>query len=336
MAPPLLDRLLGALDDVYFVLKNRVITKRHRLFKGGWGNDDAIRAVIARFVSRGEPAQIDPSWDKSWAKEARYRFRDGNFVSPLFSQFLETQCSLARFRLLSPPQPSTDVVVMMPTTRETLYQQREALAAKLADEGIATFLLESPFTGRRKPTYQRTPMLTYFSDFFLQCGTAIEEARSVICWLRAQGFKRVGIAGVSHGGYLAAVAGAFAEPPLGVVTCVAPHSGNAVFIEGLTRKLCDWPGSAADGESVLSRARSLFDATSLEQIAELSAGHRLIAVAATHDKFVPSQSYRVMARHWRRSEVRWVRGGHVSSIMRHKVYLEAIKDALRPIHPLNV
>ncbi len=327
-----IDGLLAGLDDLYFLLKGIASRGAPPLFTRGWGDDAVIEAVVSRFRARGRPVEVKPAWDSAWIERNGHRFRDGAFESPVYGRFLPRECATARFRFYMPPQHPSRVVVAVATRFEEGYRMREAMAVQLAAHGIGCLLLESPFMGSRRPAYQPSVMLCTFSDFVLMGASAIEEARSVIQWLQQRDFPGICITGLSLGGFLAAVAGALAAPSVAIVTFLAPHDGNVVYLDGLSRKLCDWTqmqktcGTAAP---VTEKFRAVFEAISLERLPEPAGGRRVIAVAALHDRIVPPSSYRQMGRLWPRCEMRWIRGGHVSSIMRPKVHLAAILDALR-------
>ena len=64
--------------------------------------------------------------------------------------------------------------------------------------------------------------------------------QSLIQWLGQMDFKAICVAGISKGGDLATVAGMHSPDPVRIVSVVAPHSGVAVFLEGLLGRLCDW------------------------------------------------------------------------------------------------
>jgi surfactin synthase thioesterase subunit len=56
---------------------------------------------------------------------------------------------------------------------------------------------------------------------------------------------------------------------------------------------------------------------------------RLTLIAARRDHYVPAQSYERMQRHWAgAATVRWLRGGHVSSIAERGHLIRAITEAL--------
>jgi pimeloyl-ACP methyl ester carboxylesterase len=328
-----IDRLLGAVDDAYFRLNYGIrAAETPPLFRRGWGDGEAIDAVIERFRSPGQPFDIAPVWHGEWHERKRHRFRDGGFPTPLYRRFLPQVAAYARFRFISPREPTDEAVVMVPTRFEEGYRQREPLATRLAARGVGVLLLESPFMGSRRPPHQPSVMLSTLSDFVLLGGAVIEEARSVNHWIRRRGYRNVCVTGLSLGGYLAAVAGALAASPVAIVTLLAPHDGNVVYLDGLSRELCNWTElqqTCGSPGAVRDKFRAVFDAISLAHVPPPACGSPVIAIAASHDRFVPPESFRRMAALWPTTELRWVGGGHVSTVLRRGVYLAAILDALR-------
>ncbi|NKC14681.1 MAG: abhydrolase domain-containing 18 [Gammaproteobacteria bacterium] len=174
--------------------------------------------------------------------------------------------------------------------------------------------------------------MEYVSDFFLLCACAIEEIRSLIAWLYKNAITDIAVAGVSKGGYIAVVAGAVSQLPVSVAALVAPINGIAVFIDGLTGKLCDWrtlQATAPAYGSAEKRMREIFEATSIERIAHPN-HKKMIVIGARKDKFVPLMYHQLLGRHWEETEVRWLHGGHVSSILERMHFLSAITSCFDP------
>jgi acetyl esterase/lipase len=222
------------------------------------------------------------------------------------------------------------MVILTATTREEGYRNREITAFALARQGIGSLLLESPLRGKRRPTSQPSANLLKFSDFFLLCGAAIEESRALLQWLHDCGHRRLGIAGISKGGYIASIAGLRSEMPLAIVTLVPPHSGVPVFLDGLTGRMCNWVRlQATCGEvSVRDKLRRLFDATGLDAMPAPSSNKTVVVIAAKQDRFVPRSSYDTMRAHWEHAQFRWLGGGHVSSILNRRAFTSAVCEAM--------
>ena len=321
----------GILDHLYAGARNRAGA---RFFAHGWGSEDAMADVRGR-IHAGQPAAaIDVAWESDWTPYLGHVARDGYFETPFYQAHLPPASRLCHFRLVLPglghPWP---IYVHMATTGEEGYSARAAHVARpLLRQGCGTLLLEHPFLGRRRPPQQPSTRLRHVSDLLLLGGAAVEEARSLLVWLRRQGYRHLGITGVSIGGHLAALAGALTPFELALVPCVAPHSAVPIFTEGLMRTACDWPALArADRDRACARRQmaACLAFTGIDQFPRPRHGGAVIALAATHDRFVPRHSTDVLVRHWPQAQFRWVRGGHVSSIVGRKgQYVTALSDAM--------
>jgi hypothetical protein len=324
-------RLYGWLDDIYFNGKNKLFSRDPLLFAQGWGSDACIEAVSDRLLQPGNSHPIDVQWKNPVRQHGGNYVRDGYFESPFFREHLPPESTRVNFRMVSPGLDAAyPLVLHTATTREDDYRSREITASALAEKGIGTVLMEGPFRGSRRPSYQASANLARFSDFFLLCGSAIEESRSLLQWLYDAGHRKLGIAGISKGGYIASVAGLHSRMPLGIATLVAPHSGVPVFLEGLTRRMCDWRNlqSTCGAGLVKDKLRNLFLKTGLDSMIAPGPDKKVIVIGAVNDRFVPRNSYETMSRHWKNAEFRWLPGGHVSSILDRKSFVRAVGDAM--------
>ncbi|KAL5983293.1 hypothetical protein ACLOJK_017377 [Asimina triloba] len=84
-------------------------------------------------------------------------------------------------------------------TGDHTFERRLRLGGPLLKENIATMVLESPFYGQRRPILQHGAKLLCVSDLLLLGRVTIEEARSLLYWLEAEGFGKTGICGLSMG-----------------------------------------------------------------------------------------------------------------------------------------
>ena len=327
-----IDGLLGRLDEWYF----RYDCRRHRgrapLFHRGWGSQAAIDDVNAHWSAPRPSRTIDIEWADGWAmSEPGVWVRNGGFATPAHAEHLPPESARAWLRFVRPsPQGSGPVAVLMPTSFEAGVQARMPLARALARRGISSVLLESPYMGRRKPAEQRGKMLSHFSDFFVLCSSSVEEGRAVLGWLAREGFDRLCTAGLSKGGYLATVTGLRSAVPADVVALLAPHSGVPVLVDGLLGRLCDWEllqRTSGSDTPVRQRMVELFEPTSLERLPPPAPPRRLTMICARQDRYVPRDSYERMARRWQtQAIVRWLPGGHVSSIVERSHLIRAIEE----------
>lgn len=331
-----LDGLVGGLDEWYFSYHCYANRLKPPMFYQGWGSREAIGAVNRGWLSMEEPLRIDMRWDENWTEQApNLWIRPGRFATPAYREHLPPESWQAFVHFIRPaPQAPGPVVVILPTSREAGIQGRMPAARALARRGISSVLLESPYMGRRKPVAQHGTTLAHFSDFFVLSAVVIEEARAVLAWLADQAFTDLGVAGISKGGYLATVAGLRASVPTRIVALLAPHSGVAVLLDGLLGRLCDWDTlQQTSGSSVPVRSQmaEVFAATSLERLPFPQESQRLTLIGARRDRYVPPHSYEMLQRHWgARAEVKWLPGGHVSSIAERGHFIDAVAAMFAP------
>lgn len=322
----------GRLDGLYFFVRHRISKREPAMFSQGWGSNIAIEAVVRGYKTPLPPASIDIHWDGPAVRRKNLVERYGRFAAPRYADYLPTEAQTVYVKLVLPADVITPpVVLQMPTTGEGGYVGRDRTAAVLARRGIGSMLIEGAFLGKRRPAAQTTVKLLHLSDFFLLCGSAIEEAHSLLSWLAVQGVRKLAVAGISKGGYISAAAGATMPFPVAIATVVAPQSGVDVFIDGLTHRLCDWHAlrSTAPQESDFdSRLAELFYQTALPRLSPPSPQSPVIAVGAHRDRFVPRAAYLAMKHAWPAVELRWLPGGHVSSIAERSHFVDAICDGL--------
>jgi Alpha/beta hydrolase domain containing 18 len=329
-----LDGLLGGqLDGLYFKLKNRVFGRKEpAFFSRGWGSDAAIQAVVCGYETNHPPTKIQIAWGSIEVYAKSSTVQDGQFTTPCYSEFMLSETKIVRIKQVLPlGVDKPPMVILLPTTREEGFTRRLRTAATLAQKGIGSILIEGAFLGSRRAPQQTTATLLHLSDFFLLCGSAIEEARSIMNWLNSNGTRHMAVAGVSKGGYIAAAAGATMPFPVAIATIVAPQSGVDVYIEGLTHHLCDWAQlrlTAPSNKCFDKYLDELFYKTALPRIPQPTQRSAIVAIGAKNDRFVPSTAYLVMKTAWPTTELRWLPGGHVSSIFERKHLIKAVCDAL--------
>ncbi|WMV19166.1 hypothetical protein MTR67_012551 [Solanum verrucosum] len=224
-------------------------------------------------------------------------------------------------------------------TGDHTFERRLRLGGPLLKENIATMVLESPFYGKRRPLLQRGSKLLCVSDLLLLGRATIEEARSLLHWLDCEaGFGKMGICGLSMGGVHAAMVGSLHPTPIATLPFLSPHSAVVAFCEGVLKHATAWEALRDDLsvheasmtlEEVKERMRNVLSLTDVTRFPIPKDPSAVIFVAATDDGYIPRHSVLELEKAWPGSEVRWVRGGHVSSFLLHNgAFRRAIVDGL--------
>lgn len=331
---------LGIIDELYAYVRTKAAAGRAeaRFFSQGWGDHGAIGEVRRRIFSGMPPADIAVEWEGGWRPHRRshpaYYARDGYFRTPHFRSHLPEASHTCYFRLILPePDLRCPVYVHLAASGQEGYAARQAgIAVPLLARRCGSLIVECPYLGRRRPPTQRSTRPSRVSDLLLLGGAAVEEARSLLQWLDRRGHPRLGVTGASMGGYLAALAGMLTAFDVAIVPYVAPHSAVPVFTEGLFRKACDWKKLAGDrlNQGFADRKlRQYLQCTGIDQFPPPRNKAVVIAVAARDDRVVPGHSVEALSRRWPDAELRWIAGGHVSSLLgRQRSHLSALVDAM--------
>ena len=165
--------------------------------------------------------------------------------------------------------------------------------------------------------------LAHLSEAILQ---GVHDARVLVDHLREQGVERIGVTGLSLGGYITGLLAA-AEPRLDFAVPNAALSWLPPIFRGwfpanvlgeVTRSL------AGLDESLLERALAVHSpltyAPALPQ-------DRLMIVAGLGDRLAPPEQSELLWEHWGRPEIHWFPGSHVLHFGRG-AYLAAMRRLL--------
>jgi len=113
-------------------------------------------------------------------------------------------------------------------------RRNEAVALPLCEDGIASIILEGPFYGSRMPPCQKRSKLEKVTDLLVLGRATIEEARSLLLWLKEEeGVDVLVVAGCSMGGLHAAMTGTMTNFETGIVAHMAPPSARHAFCDGI-------------------------------------------------------------------------------------------------------
>jgi pimeloyl-ACP methyl ester carboxylesterase len=299
------------------------LLRRERLFTHGWG-DEALLGELEGRALFAEPVQpITMSWTTAPGER-----RDGTFVSP--SSGLPEACLLAHVRLLSRPG-NVSACAVLAGSREAGFSMRESIYGPLVERGIDILLLENPFYGLRRPPEQRGANVRTVSEHAQLNLAMVEEGRALVNWLYSRGYARVGVAGYSMGGYMAALVAATVQREVAVTVMAAGASPAPVF----TSRVLSWSIDFRALGDDRARVDRIFEIANVTRYPVPRAPQAAIIVGASADAYVPAGETRALHAHWKGSELRWVRSGHISALFTQRRALRAaVCDALARLEPM--
>ncbi|HEU4382575.1 MAG TPA: alpha/beta hydrolase family protein [Anaeromyxobacteraceae bacterium] len=301
---------------------------RQPFFAEGWGDEGLLSDVSLEGARERPAAPIEIAWGperRGWGGLVR----EGTFESP--EPRLPAVARRARVRMLGPAAGEPGAVCLhFAASGDEGLSLRLRFAAPLLGQGIAALVLENPYYGERRPTGQPGAALRTVSDLVLMAAATVREGRSLLGWLERQGQGRLGVAGYSMGGQMAALVAATWPRPLAMAALAPSDSPASVFTEGLLRSHPRWDAlRRPDGSEDRARAelRQLFlryAVSSLEPPVEPRAA---VVVANRLDGVVPPAEAERIARRWG-CELRWLEGGHVSgALVEQPALRRAVADA---------
>jgi len=316
------------LDRTYAAWSNRRL-----FFRQGWGDRALLEEALREDDDLGPVSAIYPVWEDV-REEGEALLKQGSFPSPFLHPDLPAQSRTAYVELVLPRDWSRRTPVCLhfaATGDEGFERRRKALALPLIRSGIGSLILENPYYGRRRPPGQHSKMLNVFSDLWLMAGATIAEGRSLVDWLRREGFERLGVCGISMGGSMAARTAALDPEPLAVTALITPHSTSAVFTEGLQKNYCAWDvlNRQLDGHGdAMERMREILDHTDIRRLPPLRRPEAAFLVGAQADAYISRESVENVHRHWPGSTLTWVPSGHVGAFLFHRdLWVEAVRKS---------
>lgn len=156
-------------------------------------------------------------------------------------------------------------------------------------------------------------------DFLHAESQAIWDLRRLIGWLHQQEATRVGVFGISLGGYTSALLAGLETRLDCVIASVPPsdmiHTTREYLAGSVERRL-----SAAAGVDN-ERDRALYRVVSPLAMSPRIEHRGRFIFAATGDQFVPIEQVRALWLHWQKPRISWCTGGHLSSQMQREFHL---------------
>jgi dienelactone hydrolase len=287
-------------------------------------------------IERGE-VEFRPGPQES-SVPARFRLERAVFAYELTPVLATTNYTVARLRFPSPvttADPENNVVhaeYFAPIGRTRRYPAvivlhilgadfplSRYLAARLADRGVAALFVKLPYYGERRPASGGLNSRRFLSADIQRTVTAMRQGicdvRRAAGWLshRAEvDSTRLGAAGISLGGIVAAVAVAV-DPAL--------HEGAFLLAGGdLSRILWTMPEGASFRAWWTASGRTVQDLKVLTDpfdpltYAHRLAGKRVVMMAGKVDEVIPPASAQLLWQAAGRPPIRWFDCGHYSAV----------------------
>ena len=299
------------------------------IFAEGWGDP----AVVPRLEARAAAFQPPPPARIEWLEEPRRvaggTARRGRFPSPFDADLLPPESRTAFVEVLTPTRPRA-MVVHMAGVGDEGFRRRGFLAGPLLRRGIGAVILENPFYGARRPRGQQGVALREVAQQFVMNVAAVDEALALVGWLRAEGHVPA-VTGYSQGGYTASLVAAYEPDGVAAVPCAAGISAADIFTRGLMAQHIAWSRLAEGAGEGDARARmaALLDKASLDRLRLPRRPDAVVLVGARRDGYVDPRSVEMLNRHWTGSVLRWLPGGHVSSVVTgRRAMAAAVEHAL--------
>ncbi|WP_438029930.1 alpha/beta hydrolase family protein [Sorangium sp. So ce233] len=293
-----------------------VLTRRRRLFAGGWGDEGVLERVpaVARFAEAPRAAEV--TWGRA-RREGPVEVTDGWFAAACPG--LPPCASTAFVRRIAPAAPERGrrrpVYVALAASGEEGFASRTRLWRPLAArEGIEVILLENALYGLRRPAGQRATAIRTVAEHLLMNLATVEETRALVEHLAREGYERIGVGGFSMGGASAALAAAVTARPLAVAVIGAGRSVVPVFTEGMLSISIEFEalGGAA---AARTRLGALFGAADLDRHPAPRRLDAAVIVGGRHDGYVFAEQVEELHALWRASELRWLDTGHAGAVV---------------------
>jgi len=241
----------------------------------------------------------------------RHRHREFRFTSPVASPWKRNNTVHGRFFPVGGRwQERPTMILLHGWNNELGYQMLfPYLARRFNGMGINAIIFELPYHRQRKPRGRGTPNNFLSGDLLHVVSAfhqAIADARALVAWLRAQGCERIGVWGLSLGGWLA-----------GMLACVEPRLSLAVLMIPVVRMdrviteldFCRPIRRRLDGRTMK------LDPLNLITYRPKLSPDRILVVASEHDMFAPRETTEELCRAWNKPTLWHPRHGHISTMM---------------------
>jgi hypothetical protein len=302
-----------------------LLSRRSKIFTLGWGDEGFLARLQHQVSHQEDPDEIVVSWRELESRGVLMR-RDGWFPSPLDE--LPEAARVVHLRAITRPGNRT-ACVLLAGSRDEGYRIRERVFGSLVNPGIDLYLLENPFYGVRRIPGGVAAIKV--SDQAMMAVAMVLEARALLGWLRPQ-YEKLGVAGYSMGGHMAAIAAAVTRFPVACAALATGASASTIYTRGLMSWCVDFDGLAGDpARQALAKERlhAFFEAADITRFPPPQRVDAAIILGCSRDGYVLASETERLHQHWAGSTLRWLRAGHFSALVTsRKTLCDCVVDAL--------
>lgn len=203
-------------------------------------------------------------------------------------------------------------------------------ASQWFEAGLDVALMTLPYHGRRTPSDARFSGERFAAPHVARLCEAVRrsvyEIRLLVDWLRARGSARVGLLGLSLGGYLSSLMAGLYDDLDFVIPMVPP-----VCIGDLAWRFFEqsrYYGSAPGAAFTRAEMRAAYRVHSPLTYPLRVPRERVLIIAGRGDRIVPAEHPYALWRHWGEPAIHWFSGSHLAPFGRGRIFAAA-KQHLR-------
>lgn len=194
--------------------------------------------------------------------------------------------------------------------------------------GVDLLHLQLPFHGSRNPKAALFHGEFFWTADLVRSFEAVRQsctdARTVVAWLRAQGYTEIGVTGISMGGSIAMVLACLDPTPDYVVPIIGHlQLGDAMEdapIFGSMKRNLERFGIGS------ARRRQIFDEFGLAKLKPLLPPERQLWIMARDDAFIAASVVERQWRAWGQPPIEWLPGGHMTFALSLRRIVERMRD----------
>ncbi len=188
--------------------------------------------------------------------------------------------------------------------------------------------VQLPFHGSRNPRSALFHGEFFWSGDLVRSVEAVRQSvidvRSLVAWLRQEGYVEVGVTGFSMGASIAMILACLEPTP----DYVVPIVGHLQLADAIENAPIFWRVKADLERFGLDRAerKRIFDKLGLETLRARLSADRQLWIMARDDAYVTAPQVDEQWRAWGRPPIDWIRGGHMTFMLSLPHIIRRIKE----------